>query len=203
MLTFRFSGADGWMVERETLTSGMVGKEVRLEFSQDWEGFSKTIVFAAGGVSRDVTARGDVAVIPHEVLAEPRLPFYVGVYGVAADGRVIPTIRVRGPEIAPGADPAGDESAAPSLPVWAQLQSAMGDLSKLETDRRDTLVDAINEAADAAGTAGLTPLQVAALDGMFKVCAYDGGKNVSRAYAVFRLAFGLSGETDAGQASNS
>ena len=58
MLTFRFSKADGQMVERETLTSGMVGKEVRLEFSADWEGLRKTVVFCADGISRDVVDAG-------------------------------------------------------------------------------------------------------------------------------------------------
>lgn len=42
MLTFRFSKADGQMTERETLTSGMVGKKVKLEFSSDWTGMHKT-----------------------------------------------------------------------------------------------------------------------------------------------------------------
>lgn len=123
MLTFRFSKADGQMVERETLTSGMVGKEVRLEFSDDWEGLRKTVVFSADGVSRDVVDAGNVVIIPHEVLVEPRKPLYVGVYGVSDDGRVIPTVRAKGPIILPGADPAGDEGTEPSMPVWAQLQA--------------------------------------------------------------------------------
>ena len=128
MLTFRFSKADGWMTVEETLTSGMVGKEVRMEFSEDWEGFSKTAVFMAGEISRDVVVSGNVAVIPHEVLAVPGEYLYVGVYGAAADGRVIPTIRVRGPLICHGADPSGDESVEESLPVWAQLEGEVNAL---------------------------------------------------------------------------
>lgn len=128
MLTFRFSKADGQMTERETLTSGMVGKKVKLEFSSDWTGMHKTVVFSADCVSRDVVDAGDVVSIPHEVLAEARKPLYVGVYGVSDDGRVIPTVRVRGPFIQPGADPAGDEGTEPSLPVWAQLQAQIDDL---------------------------------------------------------------------------
>ena len=142
MLTFRFSKADGHMVERETLTSGMVGKEVRLEFSDDWEGLRKTVVFCADGVSRDVVDAGELVVIPHEVLAEPRKILYVGVYGVSDDGRVIPTIRAKGPVIQPGADPAGDPGTEPSLPVWAQLQGEIDKLrGGLHEDAAALLVD--------------------------------------------------------------
>ena len=142
MLTFRFSKADGHMVERETLTSGMVGKEVRLEFSADWEGLRKTVVFCADGVSRDVVDAGEVVAIPHEVLAEPRKHLYVGVYGVGDNGRIIPTVRAKGPFIHPGADPAGDEGTDPSLPVWAQLQEQIDDLKGgLQGDAAALLVD--------------------------------------------------------------
>ena len=128
MLTFRFSRADGQMAVEETLTSGMVGKEVKLEFSEEWENFSKTLVFSAGETSRDAVVIGDAAVIPHEVLAEARKHLYVGVYGVCADGRVIPTVRAQGPFIQPGADPSGEESLDPTLPVWAQIQQQIAGL---------------------------------------------------------------------------
>ena len=36
MLTFRFTGAKGEMTEGEILVSGMVGKQVRFEFSEEW-----------------------------------------------------------------------------------------------------------------------------------------------------------------------
>lgn len=130
MLTFRYTGADGFMVVTETLTSGMVGKEVKLEFSSDWDNLTKTAVFSAGGVTRDVVGVSDVATIPAEVLAAPMQYLYVGVYGVAEDGKVTPTIRARGPKIQPGADPSGDESTDPTLPVWAQLDLRMANLEE-------------------------------------------------------------------------
>ena len=43
----------------------------------------------------------------------------------------------------------------------------------------------------AGGGAGLTAAQINALDGMFKVAAYDDSKDVSGAYAAFKAAFGL------------
>ena len=109
MLTFRFCEAEGKMVTSEVLTSGMVGKEVMLEFSSDWDNLQKTAVFTAGAVTRDVVDVSDVVTIPAEVLAEPLQRLCVGVYGVSADGtKVTPTVRVQGPYIEPGADPSGD-----------------------------------------------------------------------------------------------
>ena len=130
MLTFHFSRADGQMVEAETLTSGMVGKEVRLKFSEEWKDFSKTVVFTAGDESRDVVDPGEVVQIPHEVLEKSRNHLYVGVYGVSSGGKVMPSIRVQGPYIHPGVDPAGEESTDPTLPVWAQLAQELDELRK-------------------------------------------------------------------------
>ena len=134
MLTFRFTGADGIMVQTEILTSGMVGKEVKLEFSRDWEGMSKTAVFRAGTVTRIVTGIKDAAVIPAEVLARPLQRLYVGVYGVSADGSVTPTIRAEGPDILPGVEPSADRTAEPELPVWAQLDQRLKKLEEPEPD---------------------------------------------------------------------
>lgn len=111
------------MTEAETLTSGMVGKQMKLEFSDEWEGLSKTAVFSAGAVTRDVVGVTDLVTIPAEVLAEPLKQLYVGIYGTSADDTLaIPTLRAAGPWILPGADPSGDESTDATLPVWSQLQ---------------------------------------------------------------------------------
>lgn len=70
----------------------------------------------------------------------------------------------------------------------------------------DTTLTVEGKAADAAAVGkrlsvlegmasgdGLTVAQINALDGMFKVAAYDDTKDVSGAYAAFRAAFGLAG----------
>lgn len=132
MLTFRFDGADGAMVESEMLTAGMTGKKVKLEFSEDWSGLSKTAVFIAGDTVRDAVVLSGEAAIPADVLREPLEQLWVGVYGVSADGTVvIPTIRVKGPVIQPGIDPSGDRSSNdPDLPVWKQLQTAVEEMQE-------------------------------------------------------------------------
>lgn len=154
LLTFRFTGSDGCMVKNETLTSGTIGKKVKLEFSEEWRNLKKTAVFMAGSVTRDVLDVSDEVVIPADVLAVPLKQLYVGVYGVSLDGSVTSTIRVPGPMIALGTDPAGDEGSDPSLPIWAQLQGMIGELRNLNTDDRSNLVSAVNEAMNISGGAG-------------------------------------------------
>lgn len=146
MLTFYFSGAGGRMTQPEVLTTGMVGKQVKLEFSSDWDDLIKTVVFSDGEVIRDAVCADGLAVIPAEVLTVPLRQFTLGVYGVSVDGElVIPTIRALGPKILPGVDPSGDEGTDPSLPIWAQIRALIGDLEDLDTEAAENLVAAINE----------------------------------------------------------
>ena len=146
MLTFSFTGVDGSMTECETLTSGMVGKQVQLQFDPSWDSLSKTVVFRAADVNRVVINPGsNLVVIPEAVLARPFGKLFVGVYGTDASGTVvIPTIMAEGPMIRYGADPIEDETAK-ELPVWENLQNQIGDLSDLQTQEKDSLTGAVNE----------------------------------------------------------
>lgn len=155
MLTFRFSGTEGKMTEKEILTAGMAGREVKLEFTEDWEGLSKIVVFSNGVITRDVVYTGGNVVIPREILKKPLKKLTVGVYGVSPGGGVvIPTLRAQGPLILPGADPAGDPALDPALPIWAQIQGLIGDLRELDTEDKRSLVNAINEAAKTGSGGG-------------------------------------------------
>lgn len=146
MLTFFFSGADGRMTQPEVLTTGMVGKQVKLDFTSNWDHLIKTVVFSDGTVVRDAVCTDGLAVIPAEVLTTPLRQFTLGVYGVSEDGElVIPTIRAQGPRILPGVDPSGDEGTDPSLPIWAQIRALIGDLEDLDTGATENLVAAVNE----------------------------------------------------------
>ncbi len=142
----------------ELLTAGMA-KAVTVEFvfSEDWDGLTKTAVFSNGKTTVDVLAanwEGDTVPVPHEVLAVPGRHASVGVYGADESGVVLPTVWVSLGKVQPGADPSGDETADPSLPVWAQLQSQIGDLDDLKTYNKGNLVDAINEARSSGGSGG-------------------------------------------------
>lgn len=142
----------------ELLTAGMA-KAVTVEFvfSDDWDGLTKTAVFSNGKTTVDVLAanwEGDTVPVPHEVLAVPGRHARVGVYGADESGVVLPTVWVSLGKVQPGADPSGDETADPSLPVWAQLQKQIGDLDDLQTYNKGNLVDAINEARGSGGSGG-------------------------------------------------
>lgn len=142
----------------ELLTAGMSkAVTVQFVFSPDWDGLTKTAVFSNGKTTVDVLAAnwdGDTVPVPHEVLAVPGRHARVGVYGADESGVVLPTVWVSLGKVQPGADPSGDASADPSLPVWAQLQKQIGDLDDLKTYNKGNLVDAINEARSSGGSGG-------------------------------------------------
>ena len=142
----------------ELLTAGMSkAVTVQFVFSPEWDGLTKTAVFSNGKTTVDVLAAnwdGDTVPVPHEVLAVPGRHARVGVYGADESGVVLPTVWVSLGKVQPGADPSGDASAEPSLPVWAQLQSQIGDLDDLQTYNKGNLVDAINEARSSGGSGG-------------------------------------------------
>lgn len=142
----------------ELLTAGMSkAVTVQFVFSPEWDGLTKTAVFSNGKTTVDVLAAnwdGDTVPVPHEVLAVPGRHARVGVYGAEESGVVLPTVWVCLGKVQPGADPSGDASADPSLPVWAQLQKQIGDLDDLKTYNKGNLVAAINEARSSGGSGG-------------------------------------------------
>ena len=173
MTTVKISGAMASAAEREVYTSGTVGATLRFEFDGAWDGLAKTAVFRFGSVTYDVPESewtDGECVIPHECLAASGDELMCGIYGVSQDGEtVIPTVWVRLGYVQSGADPSGDESTAPTLPVWAALKNSIGVLGDLDTTAKNTLVAAINEAVQNGGTsvtaligttAELTPSQV-------------------------------------------
>lgn len=125
MLTFRFNGVSGSMTDSETLTSGMVGKEIQIDLSSEWEGLAKTAVFIAGYTCRTAELIGSTVVIPPEILSSPYKKLRVGVRGDNEDGSlVIPTIMAEGPFILPGADPDGDTGTAEVIPTGGTAEAA-------------------------------------------------------------------------------
>lgn len=142
----------------ELLTAGMSkAVTVQFVFSPAWDGLTKTAVFTNGKTTVDVLAAswdGDTVPVPHEVLAVPGRHARVGVYGANESGVILPTVWASLGKVQPGADPSGDVSADPALPVWQQLQKQIGDLDDLKTYNKGNLVDAINEARSSGGGAG-------------------------------------------------
>lgn len=58
---------------------------VEFAFSKDWDGFAKTALFEAGGVSMAVVLSEDKCDIPGECLKKGGIPLKIAVYGVSAD----------------------------------------------------------------------------------------------------------------------
>lgn len=159
------------------LTAGMSKAEnVRFVFSDDWDGLSKTAVFTDGVKTVDVLPSGwdgDTVPIPHEILTTAGRTVRVGVYGTNASGVVLPTVWVTLGKVQPAAEPSGDTSTDPTLPVWAQLQEIIGDLADLTTKAKNNLVAAINEAAK-TGSGGAGSIDLRTADGYIQY-SNDGG----------------------------
>lgn len=138
----------------ERITTGLTGKAVTFRFGAGWENVTaRTAVFEGSGVTRDCLIENGEAVIPHECLTVPGGVLRCGVYGVEGDKKT-PTVYAELGQIERGADPSGDTSTDPTLAVWAQILAKMGSLDDLTTEAKNTLVAAINEAAQTGGGGG-------------------------------------------------
>lgn len=111
------------VTETLRVVSGTVGLPVEFSFDKAWEGLYKTAVFRANGKTLDVLNIINSAAVPWELLKTPGCRLWVGVFGTNSDGSLqIPTVWADLGVIQPGADPSGDESAEPTLPVWEQAR---------------------------------------------------------------------------------
>lgn len=154
------NGAIARTLYKKVIPAGIVGAKVEFEYDEDiWQGLHKTVVFR-GTVTKDVVTDENIVTIPKEVAEKPRSLLIVGVYGVDAEGNLaIPTIWADLGLVRESANPSGDTSTDPSLPVWAQIQGMIGDLDELETTARDNLVAAVNEALSNGGTVDETEIR--------------------------------------------
>ena len=143
---------------RPLLTAGMSNAEiVHFVFSEEWDGMAKTAVFTDGVITVDVLQaqwNGDEVAVPPDVTTTDGRRVRVGVYGTDGNGVALPTIWTELGTVRAGADPSGDSSTKPVLPVWAQLQEQIGNLADLKTDSKDNLVAAINEALQSGSGGG-------------------------------------------------
>lgn len=153
---------------RPLLTAGMSNAEiVHFVFSEEWDGLAKTAVFTDSVITVDVLQaqwNGDEVAVPPDVTTTAGRRVRVGVYGTDGNGVALPTIWTELGTVHAGADPSGDGSTKPVLPVWAQLQKQIGDLDDLQTYNKGNLVDAINEARSSGGGSGGGGIQSAQID---------------------------------------
>ncbi len=135
------------------LVAGSAGVyEAEFHFDESWAGYTRTAVFAAGGVERECLLNLDKCTVPWEMM-EAGGVLQVGVYGLAGENRM-PTVWTE-PRflIRRGAGPA-QEGQAPSPDMAQQILAAIGPLTELETAARGSLVEAINELYYGGGFGG-------------------------------------------------
>lgn len=127
-ITLKVNGADILASVTGTLTSGMVGIPVTIQYDDSWEGLTKNLVCrccrgADSAEHRTILNVGNTAVVAHEVMKAGMI-LYLGVEGYSTDGKlVIPTTWAMCGVIQTGANTGEDLSADPTLPVWGQLQT--------------------------------------------------------------------------------
>ena len=125
LATIKVSKTNAKVKEVSPITAGLVGATVEVEFDSTWKDYDKVYVWSGNNkVITDITASG---VIPPEVVENQKSELKFGVYGVK-DGNATPTVWANLGFVRPGADPNGDESADPSLPIWAQIQERLEDI---------------------------------------------------------------------------
>ena len=121
------------VTQLQKAVAGTVGATVSVEYDETWNDMdTKMLVWRAGSVTiDDMDATG---VVPPEVLAQSGRELFVGVYGTKGDTVAIPTLWGNLGLIYSGADPSGDTSTTPTLPVWAQLANRIAVLEKKPVD---------------------------------------------------------------------
>lgn len=133
------------------LTSGMVGIPVTISYDSAWDGLKKTLVCRGGSVIRTILNVDGTATVPHECMIA-NATLQIGVEGRNDDGTlVIPTVWARCGLICSGANADADPSTDPTLPVWARIESKIGSLDNLNTQAKENLVAAINDALALGG----------------------------------------------------
>lgn len=146
------------LIDSEMITSGSVNVyDVFFQFSSDWNGLAKTVVFCAGDTQKSVLLDADNhCTIPWECLLEDDRALGVGVYGAQDSTLILPTVWENLGTIQTGVT-LGDTSQPPTPSVYDQILGNIGDISELETQNKGSLVDAINEIYETGGSGGGTP----------------------------------------------
>lgn len=111
------------IASKHKIPKGIIGGKVQIEYADSaWDGLMKTAVFQ-GCTTKDVIDIDTEVTIPHEVVADSGVMLFMGLYGVDADNNIaVPTMWIPLGMVQNAADPSGDTSTDPTLPVWAQLE---------------------------------------------------------------------------------
>lgn len=133
--SIRVFGTVATATVHERIPAGIVGATIRVSYDDPaWDGLTKTVIFKSN-VTKDVITNDEIITIPAEVIEVPGSMLQIGFYGISSDGKVaIPTIWLLIGTAETAADPSGDTSTDPSLPVWAQLQAQIDEIKESSDD---------------------------------------------------------------------
>lgn len=124
---------------------------VKFKFSTDWVGLTRTAVFRAGSVEREILLdKNNVCQIPWEVLLKHKVNLYVGVYGMKGENLILNTIWEPLGQIYEGTKNS-ERTEEPTPDVYQQILSNIGNLEDLETDDKSSIVNAVNEVYNKIG----------------------------------------------------
>jgi hypothetical protein len=126
MFTISIGKADVVCPDKITLTSGMVkAVKVAFVFSEEWDDFTKIVVFSNGVTDIDVSLDDyNMCYIPHEILADVGREVTCGVYGYKGDGKervAIPTVKCSLGKVVEGVNPSGDEPTEATQTLWEEI----------------------------------------------------------------------------------
>ena len=137
------TGTMAYTTEALDIPQGIIGAEVVFDFSADWAGLKKNVVFV-GAKDVEILDIHDSVNLPPEVVSATNINVRVGVVGLDANKKlVIPTLWADLGTVKPAAPV--DMGYDPTLPIWAQLMGMIGDLRNLNTEDKSDLVAAVNE----------------------------------------------------------
>ena len=118
-----------------------------LEFDEEWDGLTKTVIFSndrAGSNNVAITWTGEPIEVPAELLVDGTLR--ISCVGVGNNGLYLPTeYMAEGVRIYRAGEQTGFEPGASVPGLWEQVLATVGSLDALDTENKDNMVDAVNE----------------------------------------------------------
>lgn len=121
---------------------------VKFNFTPEWNDLARTAVFRTKDKSIEILLDDtNMCNIPWEVLLNHNIKLEIGVYGVKGKDLILNTIWSPLGTIHEGAKNiyADNHPEPPTLDVYQQIISQIGDISALKTNDKTSIVNAINE----------------------------------------------------------
>jgi len=121
------------LVQSNIIPKGIIGGKVQIQYKDPlWNDLQKTVVFRST-VTKDVIDAREEVEIPIEVVSTEGVNLFVAIYGTNDNKNIaLPTLWVDLGKVLSAAEPSGDSSTDPTLPVWAQLSQQYEHLLNLE-----------------------------------------------------------------------